>query len=48
MEKGFSQSNNKYFTKVVDSHFITEDLVEPLDLESQNKMFMPYQTKLKL
>lgn len=30
-EIGFSQSNNKYFTKEVESHFILEDVNEDLD-----------------
>lgn len=36
MEKGFSQSNNKYFTEVTSGHFITEDVKEDINF-GENK-----------
>lgn len=37
VEKGFSQSNNKYFTEVVENHFILADQVEDLDFGESKK-----------
>lgn len=40
MEKGFSQSNNKYFTTPVGKHFIIEDMIENLDFgESKSNIY---------
>lgn len=37
VEKGFSQSNNKYSTEVVENHFILADQVEDLDFGESKK-----------
>lgn len=37
VEKGFSQSNNKYFTKKLDKHFILEDVKEEFDFGESKK-----------
>lgn len=36
-ELGFSLSTDKYFTKALDSHFITKDAIEPLDFGESMK-----------
>lgn len=37
VEVGYSQSNNKYFTDVVENHFITEDILEDIDFGESKK-----------
>ncbi|MDD7305038.1 MAG: 1,3-beta-galactosyl-N-acetylhexosamine phosphorylase [Peptoniphilaceae bacterium] len=40
IEKGYSQSNDKYFTTQVGKHFIIEDLIEALDFgESKSNVY---------